>query len=143
MSIKNRASTGATLLCTILALAACTSGAGSRSGLLEPYRQDLPQGNYITQDMLSQIKVGMSPEQVRFALGAPLLNNIFQPDRWNYVFRYRHAAGRVDLRRLVVYFKDGKVERIEGDELPAAEDGSDPFLPGSRPAAKAAPAPAK
>jgi outer membrane protein assembly factor BamE len=118
------------VVASLLALTGCSSSNSSRSGLFEPYRVDLPQGNYITQEMLAQIRTGMSVEQVRFALGAPLLTNVFQPDRWNYVFRYKHAGGRVDLRRLVVYFKDDRVERVEGDDLPTSEDGSDPFLPG-------------
>jgi outer membrane protein assembly factor BamE len=119
----------AALVC-VLVLTACTASNSNRSGMFEPYRVDLPQGNYITQEMLAQIRTGMSAEQVRFALGAPLLNNVFQPDRWNYVFRYKHAGGRVDLRRLVVYFKNDRVDRVEGDDLPTSEDGSDPFLPG-------------
>ena len=92
---------GAALL-AVLALAGCTSTDKSRSGLLEPYRFDLPQGNYVTQDLLDQIKVGMTREQVRFALGSPLLVNGFRPDRWNYVFRYQHANGSADLRRVVM-----------------------------------------
>ena len=120
-------------LCTVVVLSGCAGARSSRSGLLEPYRQDLPQGNYITKEMLSQVRTGMTQEQVRFALGAPLLVNLFQPDRWNYVFRYQHAGGQVDLRLLVVYFsKSNTLERMEGDDLPAAEDGSDNFLPGSR-----------
>lgn len=141
--IKNHASTLALLACTIVALTACSATNRSASGLFEPYRQDLPQGNYISQEMLAQLRVGMTPDQVRFALGAPLLVNVFQPDLWSYVFRYQHAAGRVDLRRLVVHFKDGKVASFEGDELPRAEDGSDPFLPGYKAPAKPAAAPAR
>lgn len=118
------------LVCSLSILAGCNSTNSNRSGLFEPYKVDLPQGNYITQEMLAQIRTGMSADQVRFALGAPLLNSLFQPDIWSYVFRYEHAGGRVDLRRLVVHFKDQRVVKIEGDELPQGGDGSDPFLPG-------------
>ena len=31
---------------------------------------------------------------------------------------------------MVVHFKDQRVVKIEGDELPQGGDGSDPFLPG-------------
>lgn len=127
----NRALRAALLLIsTLFVVAGCSSTGSNRSGLFEPFKVDLPQGNYVTQEMLAQIRIGMTPEQVRFALGAPLLNNLFQPDIWSYVFRYKHAGGRVDLRRLVVHFKDQRVLKIEGDELPLGEDGSDPFLPG-------------
>jgi outer membrane protein assembly factor BamE len=115
---------------SLFLLAACNSTSSTRSGLFEPFKVDLPQGNYITQEMLAQIRTGMTTDQVRFALGAPLLNSLFQPDIWSYVFRYKHAGGKVDLRRLVIHFKDQRVVSIEGDELPPGEDGSDPFLPG-------------
>ncbi len=118
------------VFCSLCLLAGCTSTSNTRSGLFEPFKVDLPQGNYITKEMLTQIRTGMTAEQVRFALGAPLLNSLFQPDIWSYVFRYKHAGGRIDLRRLVIHFKDQRVVSIEGDELPTGEDGSDPFLPG-------------
>ncbi len=118
------------LFSAVFVLTGCNSTGSNRSGLFEPFKVDLPQGNYVTQEMLAQIRIGMSADQVRFALGAPLLNNLFQPDHWSYVFRYKHAGGRVDLRRLVIHFKDQRVARMEGDELPPGEDGSDPFLPG-------------
>jgi outer membrane protein assembly factor BamE len=114
----------------VAGLGGCSATNNSRSGLFEPFKVDIPQGNYVTQDMVAQIRTGMTTDQVRFALGAPLLNNLFQPDLWSYVFRYKHAGGRVDLRRLVIHFKDQRVAKIEGDDLPASEDGSDPFLPG-------------
>jgi outer membrane protein assembly factor BamE len=114
----------------VAGLSACSSTNSTRSGIFEPYKVDLPQGNYITQEMVAQIRTGMSADQVRFALGAPLLNSLFQPDIWSYVFRYKHAGGKIDLRRLVIHFKDQRVASIEGDDLPPSEDGSDPFLPG-------------
>jgi outer membrane protein assembly factor BamE len=125
-----RARTAVLALFILASLAGCGSTNNSRSGLFEPFKVDLPQGNYITQEMLAQIRTGMTADQVRFALGAPLLNSLFQPDIWSYVFRYKHAGGKVDLRRLVIHFKDQRVIKMEGDDLPPSEDGSDPFLPG-------------
>jgi outer membrane protein assembly factor BamE len=117
-------------LAILAGLSACSSTNSTRSGIFEAYKVDLPQGNYVTQEMVAQIRTGMSADQVRFALGAPLLNSLFQPDIWSYVFRYKHAGGKIDLRRLVIHFKDQRVASIEGDDLPPSEDGSDPFLPG-------------
>jgi outer membrane protein assembly factor BamE len=121
---------GAVAIAILLGIAGCGSTSSTRSGLFEPYKVDLPQGNYVTQEMVAQIRTGMTTDQVRFALGAPLLNSLFQPDIWSYVFRYKHAGGKVDLRRLVIHFKDQRVARVEGDDLPSGDDGSDPFLPG-------------
>ncbi|MFT3804697.1 MAG: outer membrane protein assembly factor BamE [Burkholderiaceae bacterium] len=116
----------------LLALGGCASKDNTRSGLLEPYRFDIPQGNYVTQEMLDQIKPGMSREQVRFALGSPLLNAAFRTDRWNYIYRFQHANGRADVRRVVVFFADDRVDRIEADPLPVRDDNDDPALPGYR-----------
>ena len=51
-----------------------------------PYRIDIQQGNFVSQDMVAQLKPGMSKEQVRLALGTPLLTDIFHADRWDYVY---------------------------------------------------------
>jgi len=117
------------LACTV-ALAACASSDRDRSGLFEPYRIGVPQGNYVDRAMLDQIRPGMTQDQVRFALGTPLLVDPFRPDRWDYVFRFQHPNGRADLRRATVHFADNRVDRIEADALPAANDGTDPALPG-------------
>ena len=122
-----------TMLVAALALAGCASQRPDRSGLFEPYRTDLPQGNYLTKEMLDQVRTGMSREQVRAVLGAPLLLPVFRNDRWDYVFRYRHASGKVDSRRVTVRFNDDRVEKIEADALPEREDLNDPALPGARP----------
>ena len=52
---------------------------------LKPHKIDIQQGNYVTQDMVSKVKPGMSRSQVRFALGTPLVADQFHPDRWDYV----------------------------------------------------------
>ena len=119
-----------------LALAAsvsgCASGDRSRSGLFEPYRIDVPQGNYVDRGMLEQVKPGMTPDQVRFALGTPLLVDPFRNDRWDYVFRFQHPNGTADLRRATVHFAQGRVSRVESEALPESDDGTDPALPGYR-----------
>lgn len=121
----------------VLMLSACASNDPNRSGLFEPYRANLPQGNYVTQEMLRQVRPGMNREQVRFALGSPLLVQTFRTDRWDYVYRFQHASGRADVRRVIVRFTDDKVSIIESDQLPVRDDADDPALPGSK-AARAA-----
>lgn len=115
-------------------VAGCSMNDPNRSGLLQPYRIDLPQGNYLTGEMLERVRPGMSPEQVRFALGSPLLIDVFRPDQWNYVFRYLHANGSAELRKVVIVFENDRVARIDADPLPKVEDPTDPALPGHRPA---------
>ena len=124
------------ILCLLAAgalVVGCTSDDTTRSGLFEPYRADLPQGNYLTQAMLDQVTPGMRERDVRRVLGSPLMVDVFQPDRWNYVFRYRHPNGRVDSRTVVVTFDDGMVAKVIADALPPDESPDDPALPGFRP----------
>ena len=85
-----------------------------------PYRIEIQQGNYVSQEMVSQLKPGMSKDQVRFVLGTPLVTDIFHADRWDYVFYREPAGGKREQRALVVFFdKEGRLERLDGDVVPA------------------------
>jgi outer membrane protein assembly factor BamE len=123
---------GVVALALAAGLAGCASDDRSRSGLLQPYRIEVPQGNYVDQSMLRQVQPGMTPDQVRFVLGTPLLRDPFRPDRWDYVFRFQHPNGSADLRRATVHFAQGRVTQVEADALPETDEGSDPALPGFR-----------
>ena len=103
-------------------LAALLAGCGNvpRIPGLTPYRIDIQQGNYVTQEMLSQLKPGMTKEQVRAALGTPLLTDIFHAERWDYVYWFEPASGQREQRRITVYFADDKLVRVAGDVVPAA-----------------------
>lgn len=121
------------VLATVGALAGCASQDRSRSGLFQPYRIEIPQGNYVDQTMLRQVKPGMTREQVRFALGTPLLSDPFRADRWEYVFTFKHPNGSVDMRRASVLFDDtNKVASVQADSIPDVDEGNDPALPGYR-----------
>lgn len=98
----------------LLALAACSSVPDVTS-TLSPYRVDIRQGNYVSQDMVAQLKAGMTRDQVRFALGTPLVTDIFHADRWDYVYRFQPGRGPVQQRRLIVYFEADKLVRVGGD----------------------------
>jgi outer membrane protein assembly factor BamE len=84
-----------------------------------PYRIEIQQGNFISQDMVAQLKPGMSKEQVRLALGTPLLNDIFHADRWDYVFWRDRPGAKREQRKLTVFFEDGKLTRLDGDVVAA------------------------
>jgi outer membrane protein assembly factor BamE len=87
---------------------------------ITPYRMEIQQGNFVSQEMVSQLKLGMSKDQVRFVLGTPLITDSFHADRWDYVFRRQRKNSReLEQRKLAVFFEDGKLKRIEGDVTPA------------------------
>lgn len=90
-------------------------------GILEPYRIDIQQGNFVSQEMVAQLKPGMSKEQVRFVLGTPLVNDIFHGDRWDYVYTLDRRGTPRQQRRLAVFFEDGKLARLDSDLSAAGE----------------------
>ena len=49
-----------------------TSQSKKLFGVLPVYRANVQQGNFVSKEMVSQLKVGMTPEQVRFVMGTPL-----------------------------------------------------------------------
>jgi outer membrane protein assembly factor BamE (lipoprotein component of BamABCDE complex) len=94
---------------------------------LTPYRIEIQQGNFISQEMVSQLKSGMNKDQVRQVMGTPLLTDIFHAERWDYVFTRVAPDGRRESRKLVLFFQDGKLARVEGEAalpLPALAPSS-------------------
>lgn len=81
------------------------------------YRIDIPQGNMVTQDMLADLKPGMSPDQVRFVLGPPTLTDPFTPNTWYYLLRYQPGNGELVEQQIVVYFENGGYSRHQGEAL--------------------------
>jgi outer membrane protein assembly factor BamE len=111
------------LLLLATGLGACSSTPDITSRL-SPYRIDVRQGNYVTQDMVAKLKPGMSRDQVRFALGTPLVADMFHADRWDYVYRFQPGRGEAQLRRLIVFFQDGKLVRVGGDVVAEAAEST-------------------
>jgi outer membrane protein assembly factor BamE len=87
-------------------------------GFFTPYRPDIQQGNFVSREMIAQLKEGMTPEQVRFVLGTPMLHDIFHADRWDYVFRLKRGNGELTSSRVTIFFKDNRLARYEGGDLP-------------------------
>jgi len=50
------------------------------------YRIDIQQGNRITQEMVTQLKVGMTKERVIHLIGSPALEHALLPNQWEYYF---------------------------------------------------------
>jgi outer membrane protein assembly factor BamE len=91
-----------------------------------PYKMDIQQGNVVTQDMISKVQPGMTRNQVRFALGTPLVVDPFRTDRWDYVYQYHRAGVLTEQRRIAVIFKEDRLLRIEGDVVPGAPAATAP-----------------
>ncbi|MFM9881620.1 MAG: outer membrane protein assembly factor BamE [Burkholderiales bacterium] len=86
---------------------------------ISPYRIEIQQGNYISRDAMSQVKPGMTKEQVRAIIGTPLINDIFHADRWDYIFT-RSAVNRtnVESRKATLLFNGDILKSVEADLMP-------------------------
>ncbi|MFC7299080.1 outer membrane protein assembly factor BamE [Herminiimonas aquatilis] len=91
-------------------------------GIFRPYRPDIQQGNFVSQEMVAQLKPGMTQDQVVFLLGTPLLTDVFHADRWDYAFRLQKGNGEITTSRVTVFFKDKLVSSFEGGDLPTEKD---------------------
>jgi outer membrane protein assembly factor BamE len=82
------------------------------------YKIDINQGNYLSQDMVDKLKVGMTKPQVRTVLGTPLVTSAFRENRWDYVYEFSRQGKMIEHRQFTAYFADDKLARWEGDEMP-------------------------
>lgn len=90
--------------------------------VFSPYRPDIQQGNFVSQEMLDQLKPGQTRDQVRFLLGTPMLADMFHADRWDYPFYLARGNGELTTSRVTVYFKNNVVERYDGGNLPTERE---------------------
>lgn len=86
---------------------------GCSSGPFSIHKIDVQQGNALPMDKIDQLEVGMTPEQVRFLLGYPLVTDLFRPNRWDYVYYFKPGGKPPEERRVTLYFEDGRVVKIE------------------------------
>jgi outer membrane protein assembly factor BamE len=115
----------------LLPFAAGCSSVPQMTSYLTPYKIDVRQGNYVSQEMAAQLKPGQTKDQVRFILGTPLVADIFHADRWDYVYRFQSGKGEIQLRRMAVFFTDGKLLRVDGDVIANSVGGSEAQPPSS------------
>lgn len=81
------------------------------------YKIDIQQGNVLTQDMVSQLRPGLTKDQVRFILGTPVLMDMFHANRWDYIYRLQKGStGEVEMRKFSTFFDaNDKLIRVGGD----------------------------
>ena len=54
-----------------------------------------PQGNLIQKEQYEKLEAGMTPEQVIFLLGRPVLSSPFSLGEWHYVTHVQQGAKKV------------------------------------------------
>lgn len=81
------------------------------------YKPDVQQGNTFTDKQLSQLKIGMSQQQVTFIMGTALLKDAFHKNRWDYVYTFAKNQGTAERRLLSLYFTNGKLSKIDDSQV--------------------------
>ncbi|MEK1906764.1 MAG: outer membrane protein assembly factor BamE [Pseudomonas sp.] len=95
----------------LLALAGC-----SFPGV---YKIDIQQGNVVTQDMIDQLKPGMTRRQVRFIMGNPLITDTFHANRWDYLYSIQPGGRqRYQERISLVFSGEDQLIGLAGDFVP-------------------------
>ncbi|MEY4676070.1 MAG: hypothetical protein RLZZ470_577 [Pseudomonadota bacterium] len=94
-----------------LMLTACSS-------LVNPYRAEVVQGNFVSLEQVQALRPGMPRPMVRDILGTPLVTSLFHTDRWDYAFTINRQGAEPQQRRFSVFFKGDALDRVEGDPLP-------------------------
>lgn len=90
------------------------------------YRINIEQGNIVTQEMVDQLKPGMSKRQVRFIMGTPLVEDTFNQDRWDYPYSIRNGGELITGSHVTVFFEGDSLVNITGDVLPEWAGGPPP-----------------
>lgn len=83
------------------------------------YKIDIQQGNVVTQDMIDQLRPGMTRRQVRFIMGNPLITDTFHANRWDYLYSLQPGGGERQQERISLEF-DGNDQLVSmsGDFRP-------------------------
>jgi len=84
----------------------------------------VPQGNIVTQEMVNQLRLGMSKKQVNYAMGTPLVVDVFHPERWDYIYSFQSGQHSREQHRVTLYFEKDLLARIEGDYHPQPPSAS-------------------
>ncbi len=84
------------------------------------HKFDIQQGNVITQEMIDQLKPGMTKSQVRFIMGTPLVADTFNQNRWDYYYSLVPGEGEEVREQVAIFFEDDKLVGFRGDYIPSA-----------------------
>lgn len=90
------------------------------------HKIDIDQGNVVTQEMVDQLRPGMTKEQTRFVLGSPLVMDTFNQGRWDYLLTTKYNGSERTQERISLFFTDGKLSSFSGDFRPSPPKAAAP-----------------
>jgi len=82
------------------------------------HRIDIQQGNFLDQEDIDRVAIGMTRVQVRALLGTPMVADPFHDERWDYVYYMKKGRLRkAEYRHFIVNFDAS--DKVAGIEHPA------------------------
>ena len=72
---------------------------------LRSYRVLVQQGNVIEENKVDVLKINMSKKQVIFLMGEPIVSNIFDKNRWDYVYYRKRDPEETQLNIVSIFFE--------------------------------------
>lgn len=114
------------LVITVLTLTTLTMGGCSSLEFPGVYKLTIEQGNIVTQEMVDQLKPGMSREQVEFIMGSPMIKDSFNSNRWDYLYSIEKGDEPRKQHRLTIFFEYDRLKYFTGDFVPSAVTGEAP-----------------
>jgi len=88
---------------------------------LKSYRVLVQQGNVIDESKVDSLKINMTKEQVIFLMGEPVVNNIFDKERWDYVYYKKRDPEETQLNIVSIFFKDENIYSMK--KIIKSDDG--------------------
>ncbi|MBT3011452.1 MAG: outer membrane protein assembly factor BamE [Candidatus Thiodiazotropha sp. (ex Lucina aurantia)] len=112
------------ILIIIFSLLPMLTGCSSWEEFSLVHSPDIEQGNIITPEMVALLEPGMSKRQVRYALGTPMLIDVFHQQRWDYLFTVKRRNEPMEIKHYSLYFEGDRLSRFGGDIEPASDSDS-------------------
>ncbi|MDA7842164.1 outer membrane protein assembly factor BamE [Gammaproteobacteria bacterium] len=76
---------------------------------LRSYRVLVQQGNLIEENKVDALKINMNKKQVIFLMGEPIVSNIFDKNRWDYVYYKKRDPEKTKLSIISIFFEEEKI----------------------------------
>lgn len=77
------------------------------------YKPDVQQGNVLSSDRVSALKIGMNQDEVSYLLGNPVLENTFANQDTVYVYTLKKGKGLMTEDLLLLSFSAGHLTKIQ------------------------------
>ncbi len=87
------------------------------------YRPEINQGQSIKYEAVSSVKNGMTREEVKAILGTPLIQDVFNQNRWDYVYKLIDRDRTItEEKKITILFENDVVKSIDHDIEPDEEE---------------------